>query len=45
MTRSIKIDESVYRKIKKIAKKEKRNLKFVLEIAVIQYLQKKVLEE
>ena len=42
---SIKVSKEIYNKIKACAKKETRTLKAVLEIAVCQYLQKKVLEK
>lgn len=44
MNRSIKISDAVYKKIRTCAKQEKRTLKMILEIAVAQYLQKKILE-
>ena len=42
---SIKISPETYKKIRTCAKKERRTLKTILEIAVCQYLQKKILEE
>lgn len=44
MERSIKINDSTLKKIKTCARKEKRSMKAVLEIAAINYLQKKILE-
>jgi predicted transcriptional regulator len=44
MERSIRISDAVYKQIKTCAKEEKRTLKMLLEIAVAQYLQKKILE-
>ena len=44
MTRSIKIDEGIYQRIKKIAKEDRRDLKIVLELAVLNYMKKRILE-
>ncbi len=44
MTRSIKIDDGVYQKIKKIAKEDRRDLKAVLELADLNYMKKRILE-
>ena len=45
MTRSIKIDDGIYQKIKKIAKEDRRDLKTVLELAVLNYMKKRILEK
>ena len=44
MTRSIKIDDGVYQKIKKIAKEDRRDLKVVLELAIVNYMKMRILE-
>ena len=43
--RSIRIDDTVYDKIKACAKEEKRTLKTIIEICVCQYLQRKIKNE
>ena len=45
MSVTIRIEKNILRRIKACAKKEKRSLKAVLELAVVHYLQKRVLEE
>ena len=45
MDKTIKISDVVYKRIRVRAKKEKRSLKMIVEIAVCNYLQKKVSEK
>ena len=45
MYRTMRVSDEVYKKIKACAKQEKRTLKTILEIAIVNYLQKRILEK